>query len=83
MAPPTPRSASGSGTAAAPVDDTDPVANILTFDVTAVNDAPVNTLPASFSGTEDVTLNITGLSVSDVDDNGAAIMVTLSWRAGC
>ena len=53
-----------------------------TVNITAVNDAPVNTLPANFSGTEDVALNITGLSVSDVDDHGAVILVALSVASG-
>ena len=47
----------------------DTVPNVLTFDVTAVNDAPVNTVPGAQSVVEDMALTITGLSVTDVDGN--------------
>ena len=50
--------------------------------VTPVNDAPVNTLPASLSGTEDVDLPITGLSIFDSDAGNAPVRVTLSVPVG-
>ena len=53
----------------------------VSINVTAVNDAPVNTLPASIAVTEDVASAITGISVSDVDAAGT-ISVTLSAPAG-
>ena len=45
----------------------------LSFDVAAVNDAPVNTLPAGINAEEDIGVIISGISVKDVDateDNG-------------
>ncbi|MET7243042.1 tandem-95 repeat protein, partial [Methylobacterium sp. EM32] len=50
--------------------------------VTPVNDAPVNTLPAGYAGTEDTPLALTGLSVADVDAAGGALSLTLSVGAG-
>ena len=50
--------------------------------VTPVNDAPVNTLPSSLDGTEDVDLPITGLSISDPDAGNASVQVTLSVPVG-
>uniref|UniRef100_UPI00117E0851 beta strand repeat-containing protein n=1 Tax=Nitrospira cf. moscoviensis SBR1015 TaxID=96242 RepID=UPI00117E0851 len=55
--------------------DTGP--NTLTFDVTAVNDAPVNTVPGAQTVTEDMPLTITGLSVTDVDDNLATVELSV------
>ncbi|WP_166219362.1 VCBS domain-containing protein [Pseudomonas atagonensis] len=52
------------------------------------NDAPVNTLPGTQNGLEDVVLNIGGISVADVDAdrdpnvNDRAISVTLSVTHG-
>jgi hypothetical protein len=43
--------------------------NTLTLNVTAVNDAPVNSVPGPQTVAEDMPLTITGLSVSDVDGN--------------
>jgi len=53
----------------------------LTVNVTAVNDAPVNTIAAQ-SATEDTPSAITGLQVSDVDAGSADITVTLSVASG-
>jgi hypothetical protein len=53
-----------------------------TIAVVAVNDAPVNTLPASISVTEDAASPIIGISASDVDAGGSTINVTLSVPAG-
>lgn len=44
--------------------------------VTNVNEAPVNTLPATFSGTEDTTLALTGISVGDPDAGSNEVQVT-------
>ncbi|SFV06984.1 hypothetical protein SAMN02799631_04507, partial [Methylobacterium sp. 174MFSha1.1] len=53
-----------------------------TVNVVAVNDAPVNGLPASFAASEDTALALTGLSVADVDAAGGALSLTLSVGAG-
>ena len=66
---------SGSG---GPLTDTDNVA----ITVTAVNDAPVNTMPASYTTPEDNNVALTGLSVSDVDAASGNVTVTLSVDSG-
>ena len=58
--------------------DTDTVA----ITVSAVNDAPVNAVPAAQTVNEDTSLTITGLSVSDVDAGAASIRTTLSVLHG-
>ena len=63
-------------------DSSAPVAQPFTFTVAAVNDAPVNNLPASFSTNEDTPLTLTGLSVTDADAGAGNISVTLSVAAG-
>ncbi|MDP1955177.1 MAG: tandem-95 repeat protein [Polaromonas sp.] len=50
--------------------------------VSAVNDAPVNTVPVSMAVTEDVATALTGISVADVDSGASSISVTLSVPAG-
>lgn len=50
--------------------------------VNPINDAPVNTLPASYTVNEDTTLALTGLSVADVDAGTGLITVTLSVDNG-
>ncbi len=56
-----------------------PVATI----VVSPNRPPVNTLPVSYSGTEDTNLSLTGLSISDANAAAADIMtVTLSVPPG-
>ena len=53
--------------------------------VTSVNDAPVNTVPGSQTGTEDTTVVFTGptqISIGDVDAGTAAVQVTLSASNG-
>ena len=50
--------------------------------VTPVNDAPVNTLPASFTTNEDTSVKLAGLSIADSDSASAAVSVTLSAAAG-
>jgi hypothetical protein len=61
------------------VTNTDGSANTLTFDVTPINDAPVNTVGAAVSINEDAgTIALTGISVADVEAgaSGAKIYVT-------
>ncbi len=64
------------GLASAPVtaSDTDTVAMI----VTAVNDAPVNTVPGAQVVLEDSALNITGISVNDVDGNLSTVQLSVT-----
>ena len=50
--------------------------------VTAVNDAPVNSLPASFSTNEDISIPLSGLQISDVDAATGNVTVTLSVPVG-
>ncbi len=54
----------------------------VTLNVTAINDAPVNTVPASIAVTEDVATALTGISVADVDAGSASLQVTLSVGSG-
>src|SRR5438270_421907 len=65
----------GSGGA---LSDTD----VSTINIAAVDDDPVNTLPASFATNEDTSVQLTGLSVSDVDAGTGTISVTLSVASG-
>jgi hypothetical protein len=51
-----------------------------TINITAVNDAPVNTVPAAQTGNEDVPLALAALSVSDVD--GGPVEVALGVANG-
>ncbi len=67
--------------------DLDPVARTLSIDVTAVNDAPFNTLPAaSFTPLNTAlvlsSFNGNAITVGDVDAAGAAVQVTLSATNG-
>ncbi|RFC63935.1 Ig-like domain-containing protein, partial [Mesorhizobium denitrificans] len=61
--------------------NTDQTPNTISFNVSAVNDAPVNTLPAQ-SGNEDAGISLTGLAVSDIDAGSGNVEVTLSVPAG-
>jgi hypothetical protein len=54
----------------------------FTIGVTNVNEAPVNTLPASFTTNEDTAFKLSGLSVSDVDAGSGTITVTLGVATG-
>ncbi|MGJ8619979.1 MAG: beta strand repeat-containing protein, partial [Methylophilaceae bacterium] len=65
----------GSGGALTDVDS-------ININITAVNDAPVNTLPASYTTNEDTSVKLSGLSVSDVDAGAGIIGVTLSVASG-
>ena len=51
-----------------------------TVDITAVNDAPVNTVPGAQSVAEDTILPIAGVSVADIDSS--ALTTTLSVSSG-
>ena len=51
-----------------------------TLDITAVNDAPVNTVPGAQSVAEDTILPIAGVSVADIDSS--ALTTTLSVANG-
>ncbi len=55
---------------------------ISTIHVTAVNDAPVETVPGAQTTNKDTSLSISGLSVSDVDANGGTETTTLSVSDG-
>ncbi|WP_211236856.1 Ig-like domain-containing protein [Chitinimonas koreensis] len=54
----------------------------ITLDVTAVNDAPTITAPASIAVTEDVAAALTGISFSDVDAGSGNVTVTLTVGSG-
>ncbi len=53
-----------------------------TVTVGAVNDAPVNALPAAIGTNEDTSVAIVGLSISDVDAAGGSLTVTLAVNNG-
>ena len=55
----------------------DAAPNTLIFDVTAVNDAPVNTVPGSQNVPEDTPLALSGISVMDVDGNLDAVQLAV------
>jgi VCBS repeat-containing protein len=52
------------------------------LEIVAVNDAPVATVPASISVTEDTATALTGITFSDIDAGSAAVTVTLAVPAG-
>ena len=58
--------------------DTDPTPNTITFNITAVNDAPVNTVPGAQTATEDTALAISGVSVNDVDGNLSTVQLAVT-----
>jgi|GEM_PF-6667576 len=62
--------------------DTDQSANTITFDVTPVDDAPVEVVPLAQNTGINTPISIPGLSVSDVDANGSTETVTLSVGHG-
>lgn len=53
-----------------------------TLSISAVNDAPVNTLPASFTVMEDTTTSLAGMSVADVDAAAASMTFNLAVPSG-
>ncbi|MDD1619946.1 MAG: DUF4347 domain-containing protein [Methylococcaceae bacterium] len=55
---------------------------ISTITVTAVNDAPTLSSPASLSVTEDVASVITGISFADIDAGSGAVTATLAVGSG-
>jgi hypothetical protein len=74
----------GSQTAADSVDFTvddgagTTISGTFNWTVTNTNDAPVNTVPGAQTVNEDTVLNITGISVNDVDGNLATTQVSVS-----
>ncbi|MGP3699568.1 beta strand repeat-containing protein [Rhodobacter sp. NSM] len=54
----------------------------VTLAVTAVNDAPTVSAPASLAVTEDTTTAVTGISFADVDAGSSDVTATLSVDAG-
>jgi Bacterial Ig domain/Calx-beta domain len=67
--------------------DLDPTPNTMTINVTAVNDAPVNTVPGPQSTTEDTAKvfssgNANQISVADVDAGSNPIKITLTATNG-
>ncbi|HNN41502.1 MAG TPA: cadherin-like domain-containing protein [Nitrospira sp.] len=56
----------------------DSAPNTLIFDVTAVEDAPVNVVPGPQTVNEDAPLAISGLSVSDVDGNLSTVQLAVT-----
>ncbi|WP_272888555.1 cadherin-like domain-containing protein, partial [Stutzerimonas stutzeri] len=54
----------------------------VSIQIDAVNDAPINHMPASFVTAEDTALKLAGLAVSDVDAGSGPISVTLSVSDG-
>ena len=62
--------------------DLDPTANTITFNVTAVNDAPALTVPGAQSVPANANLTVTGLSIADVDIAAGNVTATLSVSHG-
>ena len=58
------------------------VVHSVSIGVTAVNDAPVNTVPGALTANEDTVKAITGLSISDADAGTGAMTVTLAITNG-
>ncbi|MBC3883451.1 cadherin-like domain-containing protein, partial [Undibacterium sp. LX40W] len=54
----------------------------ININVTAVNDTPTNTLPASYTTNEDTSFKLSGLSIADVDAGTNNVTVTLSVASG-
>ncbi len=55
---------------------------MVTLNITAVNDPPVNNVPASITVTEDVATGLAGISFTDVDSGTGFLMVTLAVPSG-
>jgi hypothetical protein len=67
--------------------DTDPTPNTLTFNVSPVNDGPVNLVPASQATNEDTPLLLSGgngnrISINDLDAGANPVQVTLTATNG-
>ncbi|WP_165788504.1 retention module-containing protein [Stutzerimonas stutzeri] len=54
----------------------------VSIQVNAVNDAPVNHMPVSYTMSEDGSLKLSGLAVSDVDASSGSVTVTLAVQEG-
>jgi VCBS repeat-containing protein len=54
----------------------------VTVTISAVNDSPTVSAPASLAGNEDTALPITGVTIADVDAASSAVRVTLSVPSG-
>ena len=54
----------------------------VSIQVNAVNDAPVNHMPVSYTMSEDGSLKLSGLAVSDVDASSGSVTVTLAVQQG-
>src|SRR5204862_5562584 len=54
----------------------------VALNVSAVNDAPTLTLPASYSVTAGIATSLGGIAVADVDAGAASLTLTLSTTAG-
>lgn len=52
------------------------------LNIAAVNDAPVNSVPASFSATEDQALALAGLAVADLDAGASPLTFSLALPPG-
>ncbi|KIQ25679.1 hypothetical protein RT97_23645, partial [Variovorax paradoxus] len=63
-------------------DGTATATSTLTLTVSAVNDAPVNTLPTGWTTNEDATVGLTGLQITDADAGSSPMRVTLSVPSG-
>ena len=53
-----------------------------TITIDAVNDAPVNTIPAGWTTAEDTQVTLSGLAVADIDSGSGTMTVTLSVTSG-
>ena len=58
------------------IDDSQPATSLVT--VVAVNDAPINTVPAAQTVAEDTTLPIAGVSVADSDSSALTTTLVVS-----
>ena len=58
------------------INDSQPAISLVT--VVAVNDAPINSVPAAQSAAEDATLSIAGVSVADSDSSALTTMLSVS-----
>jgi T1SS-143 domain-containing protein len=54
----------------------------LTLSMVAVNDTPINTLPANYTTNEDAARKLSGLSIADVDAGSGNVTVTLAVASG-
>ncbi len=54
----------------------------LNFTIVAVNDTPTISVPTGLSATEDTSMNITGVSVADVDAGTNLVEITLTATIG-